>query len=42
MAKRAGAHQAIEVPGASHAALVSQPESTADLILQAAMSRVHA
>jgi pimeloyl-ACP methyl ester carboxylesterase len=36
MAERAGAHSKLEIPGASHAALVSQPRATADLILEAA------
>jgi pimeloyl-ACP methyl ester carboxylesterase len=36
MAERAGARRAMEIPGASHAAAVSHPEETADLILQAA------
>jgi pimeloyl-ACP methyl ester carboxylesterase len=40
MAKRAGAHRVLEIPGASHAALVSHPEATAHLILEAASSRV--
>ena len=42
MAKRAGAHRAIEIPGASHAVAVSHPEATAHLILEAAASRVPA
>jgi pimeloyl-ACP methyl ester carboxylesterase len=36
MAERAGARRTLEIPGASHAALVSQPQSAADLILEAA------
>jgi pimeloyl-ACP methyl ester carboxylesterase len=36
MAERAGAQRTIEIPGASHAVSVSQPEATADLILEAA------
>jgi pimeloyl-ACP methyl ester carboxylesterase len=36
MAERAGASQAIEIPGASHAITVSRPEETARLILEAA------
>jgi pimeloyl-ACP methyl ester carboxylesterase len=36
MAKRAGARGTVEIPGASHAISVSQPEATADLILEAA------
>lgn len=42
MAERAGAHRTVEIPGASHAIAVSQPEAAAQLILEAAMSRVHA
>jgi pimeloyl-ACP methyl ester carboxylesterase len=40
MAERAGARRTVEIPGASHAISVSQPEATADLILEAAA--VHA
>ena len=36
MAERAGAQRALEIPGASHAVAVSQPEATAELILEAA------
>jgi pimeloyl-ACP methyl ester carboxylesterase len=36
MADRAGARRTLEIPGASHALLVSQPRATADLILEAA------
>jgi pimeloyl-ACP methyl ester carboxylesterase len=36
MAERAGARRTIEIPGASHAITVSQPEATARLILEAA------
>jgi pimeloyl-ACP methyl ester carboxylesterase len=36
LAERAGARRTLEIPGASHAALVSQPQATADLILEAA------
>lgn len=36
LAERAGAQRTLEIPGASHAALVSQPQATADLILEAA------
>ena len=36
MAERAGARRTLEIPGASHALLVSQPAATADLILEAA------
>ena len=42
MAERAGARRTIEIPGASHAALVSHPDETARLILEAAASRVAA
>ncbi len=42
MAKRAGAHRTIEVPGASHAITVSHPDATAHLILEAAALRVAA
>jgi pimeloyl-ACP methyl ester carboxylesterase len=42
MAQRAGAQHVIEIPGASHAALVSQPDATAQLILEVAASRVAA
>jgi pimeloyl-ACP methyl ester carboxylesterase len=36
MAKRASARRTLEIPGASHAISVSQPEATSDLILEAA------
>jgi pimeloyl-ACP methyl ester carboxylesterase len=36
MAERAGARSTVEIPGASHAAAVSQPQATAALILEAA------
>jgi pimeloyl-ACP methyl ester carboxylesterase len=36
MAERAGAQRTVEIPGASHAAPVSQPEAAAELILEAA------
>jgi pimeloyl-ACP methyl ester carboxylesterase len=42
MAERAGARRTIEVPGASHAITVSQPEATARLILEAATVPVSA
>jgi len=42
MAERAGAQRAVEIPGASHAAPVSQPDATANLILEVAASRVTA
>jgi pimeloyl-ACP methyl ester carboxylesterase len=42
MAERAGARRTFEVPGASHAIPVSQPEATAQLILEAAAARVGA
>jgi pimeloyl-ACP methyl ester carboxylesterase len=36
MADRGGAVRAREIPGASHAAAVSQPQATTELILEAA------
>jgi pimeloyl-ACP methyl ester carboxylesterase len=36
MAKRAGAHRTLEIPGASHAITVSHPEAVAHQILEAA------
>jgi len=36
MAERAGAQRMIEIPGASHAVAVSQPQATAEVILEAA------
>jgi pimeloyl-ACP methyl ester carboxylesterase len=42
MAERAAAQRTVEMPGASHAIAVSQPEATAELILAAAASWVHA
>jgi len=36
MAERAGAQRTLQIPGASHAVAVSQPQTTADLILEAA------
>jgi pimeloyl-ACP methyl ester carboxylesterase len=36
MAERAGSQRTAEIPGASHALPVSQPQATADLILEAA------
>jgi pimeloyl-ACP methyl ester carboxylesterase len=42
MAERASARRTIEVPGASHAIPVSQPEATARLILEAAAVAVSA
>jgi len=42
MAERAGARRTTEVPGASHAIPVSQPEATAQLILEAVAARVGA
>jgi pimeloyl-ACP methyl ester carboxylesterase len=42
MAERAVAQRTIEISGASHAIAVSQPEATAQLILEAAVSRVPA
>jgi pimeloyl-ACP methyl ester carboxylesterase len=35
MAERANAIRTVEIPGASHAVAVSQPQATADLILEA-------
>jgi pimeloyl-ACP methyl ester carboxylesterase len=35
MAERAGARRTLEIPGASHAITVSQPDATAQLILEA-------
>ena len=37
MAHRAGARRTVELPAASHAVAVSQPEATARLIVDAAM-----
>ena len=42
MAERAGARRTTEIPAASHAITVSQPEATAQLILEAAGARVGA
>jgi pimeloyl-ACP methyl ester carboxylesterase len=42
MAERAGARRTTEIPGASHAITVSQPEATAQLILEAASVPVSA
>jgi pimeloyl-ACP methyl ester carboxylesterase len=42
MAERAGARRTTEIPGASHAITVSQPEATAQLILKAAAMPVAA
>jgi pimeloyl-ACP methyl ester carboxylesterase len=36
MAERAGARRTVEIPGASHAITVSQPDAAAQLILEAA------
>jgi pimeloyl-ACP methyl ester carboxylesterase len=36
MAERAGSQRTVEIPGASHAVAVSQPQATADLIMEAA------
>jgi pimeloyl-ACP methyl ester carboxylesterase len=36
MAERAGSQRTVEIPGASHAIAVSQPQATADVILEAA------
>jgi pimeloyl-ACP methyl ester carboxylesterase len=42
MAERAGARRTVEIEGGSHAITVSHPEETAQLILEAATSRVAA
>src|SRR4051794_29922426 len=42
MARRAGAHRTIEIPGASHAIPVAHPGTTAQLILEAAALRAAA
>ena len=42
LAERAGAQRTLEIPGASHAAAVSKPQATADLILEAAATPVAA
>src|SRR3954469_17415679 len=42
MAVRAGAHRAIEIPGASHAISVAHPGATAQLILEATALRAAA
>jgi pimeloyl-ACP methyl ester carboxylesterase len=42
MAERAGARRTLEIPGASHAITVSQPDATAQLILEAAAVTVTA
>jgi pimeloyl-ACP methyl ester carboxylesterase len=36
MAERANARESVEIPGASHALAVSQPQAVADFILRAA------
>jgi pimeloyl-ACP methyl ester carboxylesterase len=36
MAERASSQRTVEIPGASHAVVVSQPQATADVILEAA------
>jgi pimeloyl-ACP methyl ester carboxylesterase len=41
-AERADARRVVEIPGASHASAVSQPEATAELILEAASLTVAA
>jgi pimeloyl-ACP methyl ester carboxylesterase len=40
MAERAGASRTVEIPGASHAITVSQPEAVASLILEACAAPV--
>jgi pimeloyl-ACP methyl ester carboxylesterase len=42
LAERAGARGTVEIPGASHAISVSQPEATAEVILEAAAVPVSA
>jgi pimeloyl-ACP methyl ester carboxylesterase len=42
MAERAGSHRTVEIPGASHVSLVSHPQATAHMILEAAALRVAA
>ena len=42
MAKRAGAHHTVEIPGASHAITVSHPGATAHMIVEAAAVSVAA
>jgi pimeloyl-ACP methyl ester carboxylesterase len=42
LAERAGARGTVELPGASHAISVSQPEATAEVILEAATAPVSA
>jgi pimeloyl-ACP methyl ester carboxylesterase len=42
MAERAGARRTVEIPRASHAISVSQPEATAEVILEAAAVHVSA
>ena len=42
MARRAGAHRTIEIPGASHAISVAHPGATAQLILEATALRAAA
>jgi pimeloyl-ACP methyl ester carboxylesterase len=42
MAKRAGAHRTIEIPGASHAISVAHPQATTELILEATALRAAA
>jgi pimeloyl-ACP methyl ester carboxylesterase len=42
MAERAGSQRTVEIPGASHALPVSQPQATVDVILEAAAVRTAA
>jgi pimeloyl-ACP methyl ester carboxylesterase len=42
MAERARAHRTVEIPGASHVAMVSHPRATAHMILEAAALHVAA
>jgi pimeloyl-ACP methyl ester carboxylesterase len=41
MAERAGAPRTLEIPGASRAITVAQPDATAQLILEATAVTVH-
>lgn len=40
MAERAGARRTVEIPGASHAVAISQPQATAEVILEAVAAPV--
>jgi pimeloyl-ACP methyl ester carboxylesterase len=39
MAERAGSRRTLEIPGASHAVMVSNPSAVADIIRDAARSK---